>query len=58
MNNEIELSVRIELRQPQTGGPGISLQEEARLKVKDFMEAAKVLGLFHDLVEKLRVPSK
>ncbi len=58
MDDQIELSIRIDLRQPRLGGSGISLQEDARLTVKSFLEAAEVLGQFHALIEKLRATEK
>lgn len=56
--NKLELHIRIELRQPQMGGSGISLQEEASLTVESFLAAAKILGQFHDLVEELKKSRK
>jgi hypothetical protein len=40
------------------GGGGIALSEEAILVVPSFLEAAKILGLFHDLVEQLKKQEK
>jgi len=56
--NELELHIRIDLRQPQMGGSGIALEQSATLTVASFLEAAKILGRFHDLVEELRKSQK
>ena len=48
----LTLSVNIEIR--QNYGAGLHIHEEAELPPAAFMECAKVLGQFHDLIESIK----
>ncbi len=48
--NPLVLEVRIVVRNERGGYPGLEVHETATLKPRSFLEVAKVLGQFHDLV--------
>lgn len=48
----LRISVRIE--DAQYGG-GFNLDEEATLETMSFLDACKVLGTFHDLIQSMKV---
>ena len=55
MEHENDLNLEISVRLSQRSGMlGIELREQVKLSVQTFLEAAKILGRFHDLAEELK----
>ena len=51
--DQIELNIRIEVRQTQTG-VYIQLSEQVQLKPAGFTEMCKILGQFQDLTDRIK----
>ncbi len=50
--DELELTIRIEVRQPRMGNSGLSLSESLLLKPKSFLEMCQILAKFQEHVGK------
>lgn len=44
-----ELSINITIRPAGDYSQGLNIQETAKVTAKDFLECAKILGMFHEL---------
>ena len=54
-NDQLELTIRIEVRQPGIGNyQGLSLADTIVLKPRAFLEMCQILAKFQDLAEKIR----
>lgn len=52
--NDLELQISVEVRQPHFGGNGIRIQESVTLQPKNFLDLCKILSRFHELAQELR----
>jgi len=54
MSNKYDLYVRVEVRQPEMAGSGLSVEERAQIFCETFLEVAAVLAEFHKLTEAIK----
>ena len=52
--DQLELTIRIEVRQPRMGMSGLSLSDTVVLRPKAFLEMCQILAKFQELAEKIR----
>jgi len=53
-HNDLELSLRVEIRQPYFGNNGLQIVENFTLKPTGFLQLCEILGQFHKLAEQIR----
>lgn len=53
MNDDIEVSINIEVRQPLQYSGGLRLSDTFKIKSRGFLDIAKILSQFDELARKL-----
>ena len=51
---ELELVIQIEVRQPQSGYAGLRVNDSFKIKPKNFLEMCEILGRFNKLAEEIK----
>lgn len=49
-----ELAINISIREQGNYSQGLTVQETAHVTAENFLECAKIMGMFHDLAETLK----